>query len=116
MNAPATIEENLLARVNRMGLRVITYTNATTEPNANGTRYWIPRDCIARDARAGIIHRASNGDRRDLPGPAYDFDGWEPWADGPFGAMFGGRYRTFDAALGWLQRAFDVRDGKADRF
>ncbi|MDR7061197.1 MULTISPECIES: hypothetical protein [unclassified Sphingopyxis] len=93
---------NILAKIHSIGLRAITYTNKTTEPDENGSRYWIPRDCVATNGKAGIFYRISEGGRRDVPGATYDFDGWEPWADGAFGTMFGGRYQTFEQAIGWL--------------
>lgn len=97
---------NILARTDRLGLRAISYTNRATlaHHNVEGRAYWIPRDAVATDGRAGIFHRISEGGRRDVPGATYDFDGWEPWADGEHGGiMHGGRHRTYESALAWLE-------------
>lgn len=114
----APITEDVLDRCHRLGLRVITYTNKATEPVVDGgRRCWIPRDCIAEDAKGGITFRISEGDRRDCPGATYRFDGWEPWADGRIGgAMFGGRYERFESALAWYEHALKIRSGEASHF
>lgn len=97
------MRKNLHERTEALGLRVVTYTNQATPPDEDGRRFWIPRDCVARDGAAGIFWRLCEGGRRDVPGATYDFDGWEPWADGEHGTMHGGRYETFEAALAWME-------------
>lgn len=100
--APAPAR-NIIVRTEELGLRVVTYTNRTTEAYADGSRYWIPRDAVARDGSAGIFYRICEGGRRDVPGTTYDFDGWEPWSDTKFGTSHGGRHRTYESALAWLE-------------
>jgi hypothetical protein len=65
----------------------------------------VPKDLIGLDGTTAILWRSKND-------PNYDFDGWEPWHDG----MSGGRKRTLASALHWVQRARDVRAGKATDF
>jgi len=102
---------NILERADKAGLRVISYTNQTE--TYNDQRYWIPRDCIAKDAKGGITFRISDSHRRDVAGCTYAID---VWADGPFGTMFGGRYRTFSGALAWFEQALRIRTGEAETF
>jgi hypothetical protein len=100
--APAPAR-NIIDRTGDLGLRAITYTNKATELDEEGKRYWIPRDAVARDGSAGIFYRISEGGRRDVPGATYDFDGWEPWSDTKHGTSHGGRHRTYESALAWLE-------------
>lgn len=65
----------------------------------------VPKDIIGQDGATAILWRSRND-------PNYDFDGWEPWHDG----MIGGRYKLLASALSWVQRARDVRAGKATDF
>lgn len=66
---------------------------------------WVPRDMIGLDGRTAILWRVA-GDGN------YAIDGWEPWHD----RMFGGRYKCLCSALGWVQRARDIRAGKREYF
>ncbi|MEO5867234.1 MAG: hypothetical protein ABIS14_12750 [Sphingomonas sp.] len=93
-------------RTEALNLRVVTYTNRATPSyqDSDGRSYWIPRDAVARDGTAGIFYRISEGERRDVPGATYDFDGWEPWADVRHcGTSFGSRHPTYESALAWLE-------------
>lgn len=113
---PLDPARNILVLTEELGLRVVSYMNVTTEAYANGTRYWIPRDCFATDGKAAIIWRMCEGDRRDVPGVAYAIDGWEPWCDGLCGTMHGGRYDTYESALSWMRRALEIRAGRDTHF
>lgn len=100
---------DIQTRLQALGLRVVSYTSLTTSPGEDGRTFWIPRDCVGWDGRAGITHRIREGDRRDVPyGTTYSTDGWEPWADAGMGAygqvqLHGGRHETFESALAWLE-------------
>lgn len=96
---------DILTRVDALNLRTVSYTNLVRKGDEPGARdCWIPRDCVAHDGKAGIFWRLSEGDRRDVPGCTYSFDGREPWADVRHcGTSFGGRYETFEGALAWLE-------------
>ena len=88
-------------RMAAMNLRVMSYQTV-----AEGG-YWLPRDIIGADGKTAILWRAAG------EGPvAYAVDGWHPWHDG----MFGGCCAHLASALAWVQRARDVRAGKASSF
>ena len=81
---------------------VISYLNATM---IDGERvYWLPRDIIGTDGKTLIVYRKADDTCR--------IDGWEPWHDG----MFGGRRENVESAFAWVQRAKDMRAGKAKDF
>ena len=96
---------DILTRVANLGLRTVSYTNLVRKADDPDVRdCWIPRDCVAHDGKAGIFWRMADADRRDVPGCTYSFDGWEPWAGVRYcGTSFGGRYKTFEGALAWLE-------------
>lgn len=106
---------DILTRTDALNLRVVSYTNQSRQGETPEDRScWIPRDCVAKDGSAGIFWRMSEGDRRDVPGCTYAIDGWEPWADIPYcGTSFGGRHRTYEGALAWLENAYAQRKGAA---
>lgn len=112
---------NILERTEALGLRVISYTSdCTPRDGDDGGTYWIPRDCIARDGRSAVLFHVKDSQldwRAECKGGmTYDFSGWEPFADGPYGPMFGGRHRRFESALAWLERARDINEGWATDF
>ena len=88
-----------------MGLTVMSYRDACTEPDAEGRRWWIPANLAGPDLALILWRKAGDGN--------YSIDGWESQL-GPH--VHGGRYGTLAAALAWLRRARDVRDGKAKNF
>lgn len=95
---------NIHDHLTALGLRVVTYTNKATLPDDDGRIFWLPRDCVGTDGKAGIFWRMADAGRRDVSGATYRIDGWEPWADLPHcGTSFGGRYDRFEAALAWLE-------------
>lgn len=77
----------LHTRIDTLGLRVIHYKRL-------GSAYQ-PADMIGTDGSALIVLRH--------PDDRYDFTGWEPWSDRPFGGQFGGRYQSLESALAWLE-------------
>ncbi len=79
----------------RHNLRAVSYFSASN-PN--------PRDLIALDGSCCILWRPA--DR------TYNFDRWEP----EFSGWFGGPCRALESAFIWLDRARDIRDGKASDF
>ena len=68
---------------------------------------WLPRDIIGADGKTLIVHRVE-GDAHN----AYNISGWDPSHDG----MFGGMREDILSALVWLQRARDIRAGRAKDF
>lgn len=100
---PAPLPRDHLIWSDDLGLRTVTYLNESVQTDAN-RRAWLPRDLIAMDGSACIIHRPADRE--------YSFDGWQPEHSG----MFGGRYRTIQGALAWLERAQAVRAGTANNF
>lgn len=90
-----------------LGLCVISYQRETTLPDAEGRRWWLPRDIIGTDGKT-LIRWYEPGDS----GAAYATAGWEPWHDG----MFGGLSERLVSALAWVQRARAVRAGTATDF
>lgn len=86
-------------RMGAMGLTVMSYQH-----RAEGG-WWVPRDIAGPDLALILWREAGTGN--------YGFDGWAPQL-GPH--RTGGRYQSLGNALGWLQRARDVRDGKAADF
>lgn len=105
MAAPLTSSH--LVRCDAMNLRIVTFLpKAVTVRLADGSerREWLPRDIVGRDGMSLIVHRPADAN--------YNFDGWQPEHDG----MFGGRSRDIHGALNWLQRAIDVRAGRASDF
>ena len=91
--------------IQNMGLTVMQYHGTCTPPDADGRCYWLPRIVAGADLALIVWHAAGDGD--------YAIDGWEPHL-GPH--TNGGRYAIFAAALAWVRRARDVRDGKARDF
>lgn len=88
----------------RMGLTTMRYRREASPPDADGKTWWIPEIVMGANL-ALIIWRAA--------GDSYAVDGWQP----QLGAnTYGGRYESLTNALAWLQRARDVRDGKAKDF
>lgn len=90
-----------LARISVMGLRTVSYRNVSQRYD-DGSDEWLPQDIIGLNTL--IVYRISD-DR-------YSIAGWEPWHDG----MFGGRYSDIHNALAWVQRALDIRAGRAIDF
>ena len=88
-----------------MGLTTMWYRKICTEPDTEGRRWWIPEIVAGADLALLVWRAADDG--------GYPVDGWEPHL-GPH--MHGGRRTTLASALAWLQRARDVRDGKARDF
>ena len=97
-DAPIVTRDDM-TRLDAMDIRVMVYRREVV-----GT-IGVPKDMIGRDGVTAILWRSKDD-------PNYDFDGWEPWHDG----MAGGRYKMLASALSWVQRARDVRAGKATDF
>lgn len=91
---------NILAMTSDLGLRVVSYQSKTDESG----KYWLPRDVVGQDGKTLIVYREADRE--------YSIAGWCPWHDG----MFGGRKSSYLNALAWVQRAMDVRSGKAKDF
>ena len=88
-----------------MDLTVMSYQDTATAPGDDGRSYWLPRDVAGADLALILWRAATDGN--------YRFNGWEPQL-GPH--HHGGRRKTLASALAWVQRARDVRDGKAKNF
>ncbi|USN14516.1 hypothetical protein DOMOVOI_00410 [Brevundimonas phage vB_BpoS-Domovoi] len=95
---------NFHARADDLGLNTISYLN-TAVTCEDGVSRWLPRDMIGRDGKSAILYRPAGYGN-------YSIDGWEPYHD----FMFGGRYANVETALAWLQRAHDIKAGKAEDF
>lgn len=97
------LSESHLQRIGVLGLRAVSYLHEAVAC-ANGTTEWLPRDIIGADGKTLVVHRKADD--------VYTIDGWEPWHDG----MFGGRYASIHNALAWVERAIDIRAGRASNF
>ena len=101
-----------LIRIMELGLNTVSYRDEAVTcllpPDLHGgatTRNeWLPRDILGEDGKTLILWREA--DRN------YSTPGYEPWHDG----MFGGRRSSIHSALEWVQRAKDIRAGKARDF
>jgi hypothetical protein len=93
---------NILAITDELGLRVVSYLNKHSDCG----KYWLPRDVVGLDGKTLIVWRPAGKDS------GYAVDGWHPWHDG----MHGGCNETYIGALSWVQRAKDIRAGKAKDF
>ncbi len=92
------------AQAHGLGLSIITYLNASVLC-ADGVSRWLPQDMVGTDGTTAIFYRPAGFGN-------YDFDGWEPHHK----FMTGGRYRSIESALAWMQRAQDIKAGKAEDF
>lgn len=88
------------SRMDAMNLRVMCHQHVAEDG------WWLPRDIIGADGKTAILWRPAG------PDGGYAVDGWHPWHDG----MFGGCSTHLSNALGWVQRARDVRAGLAKDF
>lgn len=103
--APAPkLPGNFHAAAEALGLNIITY-RPTAVMCDDGVSRWLPQDMIGADGASAILFRPAGFGN-------YRFDGWEPICH----RMFGGRYETVESALAWMQRAQDIRAGKAENF
>ena len=101
--APA-LPGDFQAQAHGLGLSIITYLN-TAVMCADGVSRWLPQDMIGTDGATAIFYRPAGFGN-------YDFAGWEPHHK----FMNGGRYRSIESALWWMQRAYDIKAGKAEDF
>lgn len=100
---PAVFSSADLERIGDLGLTVIAHQSKAVVDG--GRVLYAPRDLIGKDGKTAILFRfASDGE--------YNIDGWEPWHDG----MVGGRRECLSSALAWVERARDIRAGKASDF
>lgn len=89
----------LHARMGEMELTVMSYQNRVEGG------WWIPKHIAGADLALILWYEAGTGN--------YSGAGWEPH----LGAhVHGGRHDSLGNALAWVQRARDVRDGKAADF
>lgn len=95
-----------LARIKDLNLNTVSYLNTAIKAIRDGEerQEWLPRDIIGPDGKTLIVYRSKDSD--------YLIDGWETWYDG----MFGGRFETILSALAWVERAQDIRAGRAKDF
>lgn len=94
-------------RINQLELTIVSYLSLSRRVVGADSREreeWLPRDIVGRDGKTLIVYRRSDSE--------YGIDGWEPWHDG----MFGGRRADILSALAWVERARDVRAGRAKDF
>ena len=80
----------------------MSYQDTATPPDANGSKWWIPRHIAGSDFALIIWMRRGDPDNH------YAFDGWTAQL-GPH--TFGGTYPTLGPALAWIETARGVRDG-----
>lgn len=96
-----------LIRIDQLGLHAVSYRDAAVRcalPNGEFRNEWLPRDIIGKDGKSLIIWRPVDD--------VYSIAGYEPWHDG----MFGGRKLSIHSTLNWIERAIDVRAGRAKDF
>lgn len=104
--APSLPASHLIAS-DKLGLRVVCYLDKAVLvrlEDGEERNEWLPRDLVGRDGNSLIVYRE--------PDRHYSIAGWEPWHDG----QFGGRRESILSALAWIERAKDVRAGRADSF
>lgn len=102
-----TLPASHLIRADELGLRAVSYLNVSRRvhfSDGEQREEWLPRDLVGGDGKTLIVWRHLDG--------SYAIPGWEPWHDG----MFGGRYADILNALAWVERARDVRAGRAKDF
>lgn len=92
--------------IDEMELTVTCYLDEAIEVTG-GRQLWLPADLIGKDGKTLITYRHV-GDKRN----SYSASGWFPYHD----HMHGGMHTTIHAALAWVQRARDIRAGRADHF
>lgn len=100
------MSDALHQRIREMGLTIMSYQHRSAE-TPDGRRWWIPRNLMGSDG-ALILWKMAGADDNQ-----YGFDGWDCQL-GPF--THGGMSRTLGAALGWVEVARGVRDGKYSDF
>jgi hypothetical protein len=94
-----------IQRAEAMGLNVIGHMNMT-EDAGGGIRHWLPQDMVGRNGKTLIVFRPASQHS------GYSIDGWFPSHDG----MHGGCHESPHGALAWVQRAMDIRAGRAKDF
>lgn len=99
--------EAIHERIKDMGLVIMTFQNVATTVQENGRSYWIPRNLMGSDG-ALILWKVAGADDN-----GYGFDGWGVQL-GPH--THGGMHKTLGTALGWVEIARGVRDGKYSDF
>lgn len=105
---PQLMTAEIQDTIQRMGLKVMSYQDHRTQvPDKDGRTFWIPEHIAGTDLTLIVWRRGGD------PKNQYGFSGWTAQI-GPF--TNGGMHQTLTSALAWVQRRWDVRDGKCDEF
>lgn len=98
-----------LSRIDAMKLQIVSFLDESADimRESETHREQLPADIIGDNGKTLIVYRHA-GDKRN----GYSISGWDVWRDG----MFGGMNQSIHSALGWVERAREIRAGLRDHF